>query len=125
MQVSSSTASANVSSGGGASSAGQIAQLQKQLKDATEELKAVALDSTLDAKAKEVKQKLLQSQVVAIQQQIAALQQAEAQKAQQAQQKAQEKAQAAEAPRADGDASAASTRKPEGSPLGQRLDVYA
>jgi len=117
MQISSSSSVSSTSSAGsGGGDASRIAALQKQLKEATNELKQVATDSTLDTKAKEQKQKLLQAQIQAIQQQIASIQQAAAQEAQK---KAQAKADAT------GTEKPATARKPADSPLGNNLDVFA
>ena len=83
MQVSASTSVSSATSTSGAGGSGaQIAKLQKQLKETYKDLQAVTTDGSLDAKAREVKQKLLQAQIAAIQQQIVALQQAEAQRVQ-------------------------------------------
>lgn len=83
MQVSASTSVSSATSAAGAGGSGaQIAKLQKQLTEIYKDLQAVTTDGSLDAKAREVKQKLLQAQIAAIQQQIAALQQAEAQRSQ-------------------------------------------
>ena len=117
MQISSSSSVSSTSpSGSGGGDASRIAALQKQLKEATNELKQVATDSTLDTKAKEQKQKLLQAQIQAIQQQIASIQQAAAQEAQK---KAQAKADAADVEKP------VAPRKPAESRLGNNLDVFA
>ena len=115
MQVSSTSASTSrVSS----SSGGDIAKLQKQLRELTDELKGVA-SSNLDAKAKQEKSKLLQAKVQMVQAQIAAIQRA--------QQQEQQKAQVAKAEGAAGAAhkqKAASTED-RTSGLGGNVDTYA
>jgi hypothetical protein len=80
VQSSSSTPIAN----SGASSAGndtsaQIAALQKQLRVVTQEIKVTIADTSMEAKAKQQKIKLLNAQAMAIQTQIAALQRAQQQ----------------------------------------------
>lgn len=82
MQVSNTSSSSSTS--GTATGSSDIAALQKQLRDLTNELKNVAT-SNLDAKAKAEKTKLLQAQIQMVQAQIAAIQRANMQKQQTAQ----------------------------------------
>lgn len=82
MQVSSTSNSGSTNTSSSAGS--DIAKLQRQLRDLTEELKNV-VTSNLDAKAKAEKAKLLQAQIQMVQAQIAAIQRANQQKQQDAQ----------------------------------------
>ena len=66
------------------SGSGDIAKLQKQLRELTEELKGV-VSSDMDAKAKQEKAKLLQAQIQMVQAQITAIQRAQQQEQQLAQ----------------------------------------
>lgn len=110
MQVSSVTSSANASGGNS-----EIAQLQKQLKEAIQKLKDLAT-SKLSAEAKQKMQQLLQAQIAALEQQIAA-----------AQQKKQEQLQKAQAAsKAEKNAvSPSSTKARPGGSLGSQIDAYA
>lgn len=123
MQVSSSQSlavpSAGASAAGGSSAAAEIARLQKQIRVLTNDLKDVATDDSLDAKAKQKKAALLQAQIQVLQQQIAAIQQAEAQKSQD---RAQHRTQAAQ--EADPAPSPLRRQRSEGRP-GSLVDVLA
>ena len=111
---SSAIASASVGAGSGSNSAAEIAKLQKQMKNLTNELKNIAGDTTMDAKAKQKRAEQLQAQIQLIQQQITAIQQADAQKAQDKAQRRTEAARESNSP----PSSSLSARK-EG-PLGTR-----
>ena len=89
------------------------------MKNLTNELKNIAGDTTMDAKAKQKRAEQLQAQIQLIQQQITAIQQADAQKAQD---KAQRRTEAARESNSH-PSSSLSARK-EG-PLGTNLDVHA
>ena len=116
MQVASTTSSPlkpSSSSGGS-----DIAKLQKQLRELTEELKGV-VSSDMDAKAKQEKAKLLQAQIQMVQAQITAIQRA--------QQQEQQRAQAAKAEGAAANAAqqqkAPSAKNPPAG-LGRNVDTY-
>ena len=79
MQVASTTSSPVKPSSSSGSS--DIAKLQKQLRELTEELKGV-VSSDMDAKAKQEKAKLLQAQIQMVQAQITAIQRAQQQEQQ-------------------------------------------
>lgn len=80
MQVSGTSAFSGRFSGAGGD-AGDIAKLQKQLRDLVEELKGLAT-SNIDAKSKKERIKLLQSQIQMVQAQISAIQRARQQEQQ-------------------------------------------
>lgn len=73
MQISISSSSGSTAN---ANSAATIARLQKQMRELTEQLKAVVWED-MDPKAKEQRIQMLQAMIQMVQQQIAATQQAE------------------------------------------------
>ncbi len=77
MQISRVSSVAAVAPASKASAAGgsdDTAALQKQLRDLTDQLKETSSDTSLNAKAREQKTRLLQAQIQAVQAQIAAIQ---------------------------------------------------
>ncbi|MFZ4286038.1 FlxA-like family protein [Variovorax sp. HJSM1_2] len=97
----------------GASSAAAIARLEKQMRELTEQLKAVVWED-MDPKLKEQRIQMLQGMIQMVQQQIMAVQRAEElrqMQEQQARAAEQQKATRAESSRQSG--------------LGYRVDVYA
>ncbi|MBD9390799.1 FlxA-like family protein [Acidovorax sp. ACV01] len=114
MQISGAN-STNAASRGAASS--NIAKLQKQLRELTDELRGVA-GQDIDAKAKQEKIKLLQAQIQMVQQQIAAI----ARQSQQEQAARQQQAQATRDPSTKA-APAPTGRRTPG--LGDTVDTFA
>lgn len=108
MQVSSVSASTNASGGNS-----EIAQLQKQLKEAIQKLKDLAT-SKLSAEAKQKMQQLLQTQIAALEQQITAAQQ----RKQEQLQKVQAASQAAK------NRVSPSAKANAGGSLGSQVDAY-
>lgn len=113
MQISSSTSSPRTTSG--ASSGNDVARLQKQLRELTDELGSVA-GQDMDAKAKQEKVKILQAQIQMVQQQISAIQR------QNQQEQANKLQQAQDAKNADTQATPARGKTPG---LGDVVDTFA
>ncbi|TXD86064.1 hypothetical protein FUT87_14370 [Mitsuaria sp. TWR114] len=75
-------AGSSTSAPSGSGSDAQIARLQAQLKQLQKQMKDLATDSTMDASAKDKRQKLLQTQMQVVMEQIAQIQKAAAEAAQ-------------------------------------------
>lgn len=75
-------AGSSTSAPSGSGSDAQIARLQAQLKQLQKQMKDLATDSTMDASAKDKRQKLLQTQMQMVMEQIAQIQKAAAEAAQ-------------------------------------------
>ncbi len=126
MQISrtSSTAAVAPASGSGASGgSSDTAALQKQLRDLTEALKQTSSDTTMNAKAREQKTRLLQAQIQAVQAQIAAIQRQQQQE--QIERQRQNAGTAGNTAAADQDSQGTGRKAAAAQGLGGNVDTYA